>query len=215
MVLAQRQKYRSMEQNRKPRDKSTPYGHLIFNIFFKSTLQENTLVWLPIRVLYQDVIPSSDYFSSLRKKQAFRLKQQFVTKTLIPRILTKHITNDSMEKILAQYLKVQLYNVPLNWRPQLSWIVSNFQIKNVTKSYVFIYITQWNYEPTYLNSLKLWTMPCKATQDRCVMVKNSDKTWWSTGGGMANHSSILAFRTPWTVWKGKKTWHWKMNSPDQ
>ena len=98
MVLAQRQKSRSMEQNRKPRDKSTPYGHLIFNIFFKSTLQENTLVWLPIRVLYQDVIPSSDYFSSLRKKQAFRLKQQFVTKTLIPRTLTKYITNDSMKK---------------------------------------------------------------------------------------------------------------------
>ena len=107
------------------------------------------------------------------------------------------------KKILTQYLKVQLYNVPLNWRPQLSWIVSNFQIKNVTKSYVFIYITQWNYEPTYLNSVKLWTMPCKATRDRCIMVKNSDKTW-STGGGMANHSSILAFRTPWTVWKGKR-----------
>lgn len=39
-------------------------------------------------MLYQDLIPSSDYFSSLRKKQAFRLKQ-FVTKTLIPRILKK------------------------------------------------------------------------------------------------------------------------------
>ena len=33
MVLAQRQKYRSMEQNRRPRDKSTHlnYGHLIFD----------------------------------------------------------------------------------------------------------------------------------------------------------------------------------------
>ena len=32
MVLAKRQKYRSMEQNRKPRDKSThTYGHLIFD----------------------------------------------------------------------------------------------------------------------------------------------------------------------------------------
>jgi len=31
MVLAQRQKYRSMEQNRKPRDKPTHYGHLIFD----------------------------------------------------------------------------------------------------------------------------------------------------------------------------------------
>ena len=31
--------------------------------------------------------------------------------------------------------------------------------------------------------------------------------------GMANHFSLLALRTPWTVWKGKKIWHWKMNSP--
>ena len=33
--------------------------------------------------------------------------------------------------------------------------------------------------------------------------------------GMANHFSILALRTPWTVWKGKKIGHWKMNSPGQ
>ena len=31
MVQAQRQKYRSMEQNRKPRGKSHTYGHLIFD----------------------------------------------------------------------------------------------------------------------------------------------------------------------------------------
>ena len=30
MVLAQKQKYRSVEQDRKPRDKSMHYGHLIF-----------------------------------------------------------------------------------------------------------------------------------------------------------------------------------------
>ena len=33
--------------------------------------------------------------------------------------------------------------------------------------------------------------------------------------GMANHFCILALRTPWTVWKGKKIGHWKMNSPGQ
>ena len=27
------------------------------------------------------------------------------------------------------------------------------------------------------NSLKLWAMPCRATQDRWVMVESSDKTW--------------------------------------
>ena len=31
--------------------------------------------------------------------------------------------------------------------------------------------------------------------------------------GMANHFSILALRTPWTVWRGKKIGHWKVNSP--
>ena len=31
--------------------------------------------------------------------------------------------------------------------------------------------------------------------------------------GMANYFSILALRTPWTVWKGKKIGHWKRNSP--
>ena len=33
--------------------------------------------------------------------------------------------------------------------------------------------------------------------------------------GMANHFSILALGTPWTVWKGKKIGHRKMNSPGQ
>ena len=30
--------------------------------------------------------------------------------------------------------------------------------------------------------------------------------------GMANHFGILALRTPWTVWKDKKIWHWKMST---
>ena len=32
------------------------------------------------------------------------------------------------------------------------------------------------------NSMKLWAMPCRATQDKRVMVESSDKTW-STGEG--------------------------------
>ena len=64
------------------------------------------------------------------------------------------------------------------------------------------------------NSMKLWAMPCRATQDRWVMVESSDKMW-STGEGNGKPFSILALRTPWTVWKGKKIWHWKINSPGQ
>ena len=30
---------------------------------------------------------------------------------------------------------------------------------------------------------------------------------------MATHSGILAWKTPWTVWKGKKIWQWNMSLP--
>lgn len=48
-------------------------------------------------MLYLDLVPSSQILV-LQGKTGFQVKQQFVTKTLIPRILTKHITNDSMKK---------------------------------------------------------------------------------------------------------------------
>lgn len=67
-------------------------------------------------MLYLDLVPSS-HISVLQGKTGFQVKQQFVTKTLIPRILTEHITNESMKKILAQLTqKFGLYNVPLNWQ---------------------------------------------------------------------------------------------------
>ena len=49
-----------------------------------------------------------------------------------------------------------------------------------------------------------------------------DGSWWrgltecgSLEKGMANNFSILALRTPWTVWKGKIIGYWKRNSPRQ
>ena len=63
-------------------------------------------------------------------------------------------------------------------------------------------VTQWNYEPC------------------CVGPPKMNVSWWRVltkldplEEGMANHSSILALRTSWTVFKGKKIWHWKMSSP--
>ena len=54
------------------------------------------------------------------------------------------------------------------------------------------------------NSMKLWTTMVESSDKACPLEK-----------GMANHFSILGLRTPWTVWKGKKIGHWKMNSPGQ
>ena len=60
------------------------------------------------------------------------------------------------------------------------------------------------------NSMKLWAVLCKTTQDRMVIVKSSDKMW-SPGEKNGNPTSILAARTPWKAWKGKKIRHWKMS----
>ena len=47
--------------------------------------------------------------------------------------------------------------------------------------------------------MKLWAMPCRATQDRQVM--ESSGKMWSTGEGNGNHFSVLALRAPWPVRK--------------
>ena len=53
------------------------------------------------------------------------------------------------------------------------------------------------------NSMKLWAMPRRVTQDRQVIMKSSDKTW-STGGGNGKPLQyILAMRTQWIVWKSR------------
>ena len=53
-----------------------------------------------------------------------------------------------------------------------------------------------------------------ATQDGRVMVERFDRMW-STREGMANQFSILALRTPGTVWKGKMIGYWQRNTPGQ
>ena len=55
------------------------------------------------------------------------------------------------------------------------------------------------------NSMKLWAMTYRATQDRWAIVERSDKTR-SNGERNANHFNILALRTPWTLCKVKKIW---------
>ena len=63
-------------------------------------------------------------------------------------------------------------------------------------------LTQWNCEPCHVGQPK------------------TDGSWWrvlSKCGplekGMANHFSILALRTPWTVWKGKT--HYQLSTEKQ
>ena len=45
------------------------------------------------------------------------------------------------------------------------------------------------------NSMKLWAMPCRATQDKWVMVESSDKTW-STGEGNGKRLQYSCLESP-------------------
>ena len=62
-------------------------------------------------------------------------------------------------------------------------------------------LAQWNYEPCRFGPPKMegswWRVLTK-----CPLEK-----------GIANHISILVLKPSYTVWKGKKIWHWKMKSP--
>ena len=63
-------------------------------------------------------------------------------------------------------------------------------------------LTQWNYEPCPVGPPKMDESGWRVLTKHGPLEK-----------GMANHFSILASRTPRTLWKGKKIGHWKMNSP--
>ena len=53
------------------------------------------------------------------------------------------------------------------------------------------------------NSMKLWAMPCRATQDWWVMVESSDKTW-STGKENGKPFQHFCLENPMNSRKGKK-----------
>ena len=77
--------------------------------------------------------------------------------------------------------------------------------------------THWNHAHRKLvNLITLGPQP-SLTQWNQAMPAGQSKTggsWWKgltergpLEKGMASHFSILALRTPWTVWKSKKIWH--------
>ena len=53
------------------------------------------------------------------------------------------------------------------------------------------------------NSMELWSMPCRATQDRRVMLESSDKTW-STGEGSGKPLQYSCLENPMNSMKRQK-----------
>ena len=62
------------------------------------------------------------------------------------------------------------------------------------------------------NSVKLWAMPCRATQDGQVMVESSDKMW-STGEGNGKPLQYSCLENPMNSMKRQKDWCLKINFP--
>ena len=97
----------------------------------------------------------------------------------------------------------------------LTWVIRQVRVpfmKTVTRDGPFMdhrlvagkgaYVTQWRYEPCHAGSPKTNRSKWRVQTKHDPLEER-----------MANHSSILAARTPWTVWKGKKIWHQKMRPP--
>ena len=63
------------------------------------------------------------------------------------------------------------------------------------------------------NSMKLWVIPCRATQNRWVIVKSSDKMW-STGEGNDNLLQYSWLENPIESMTRQKIWHHKMSPQD-
>ena len=65
------------------------------------------------------------------------------------------------------------------------------------------WITALLWQRGMCNSMKLWVISCKPTQDRCITVKISDKMW-STGEGNGNPLQYYCLKTPMNSMKRQK-----------
>ena len=80
-------------------------------------------------------------------------------------------------------------------KPQLQETNQNRNYRKLTK--LIIWITSLS------DSMKLWAVPCRATQDGQVMVESSDKTW-STGGGNGKPLQYSCLENPMNSMKRQR-----------
>ena len=95
---------------------------------------------------------------------------------------------------LASSSLPQIFRVlPASPRGRLAGTTTKLPLPHTSSDFIFRPLL-----PILCNSMKLWAMLCRATQD--------GGSWWRAlkksgplENGMANHFSILGLRTPWTV----------------
>ena len=133
-------------------------------------------------------------------------------KTLLAFALLHFVLQGQSGLLLQVFLDFLLSHYsPLWWKRHLSLLLVVEGLINQSQKTNQTWPT-WT--TALCSSMKLWAMPCKATK--------MDGSWWRVlikhgllKKGMAKDCNILALRTPWTVWKSKNIWHWKISSPGQ
>ena len=82
--------------------------------------------------------------------------------------------------------------------------------------------THWDHNHRQVANLITWTTVLSNSMKLGHAVRGHPRrlSWWRglrrcrpLEKGMENHFSILALRTPWTVWKGKMIEYWKEKLP--
>ena len=115
-------------------------------------------------------------------------------------ISSSRVSTQSMDQICVSWIGRQILHHWTTGKPVCLCmsIYVNHNHRKLTK------LVKWI--TALSDSMKLWAMPCR--------VLKTDRSWWRVltkwgplEKGMANHFSVLALRTPWTVWKGKKIGH--------
>ena len=106
-----------------------------------------------------------------------------------------------LSKSLISYQEASISLLSLSIRRQTDWKPQSQK----TNQNVYV-------DHSLSNSMKLWAMPCRDTQDGQVMVESSDKTR-STGEENGKPLQYSCLENPMNSMKRHKIGHWKMNSP--
>ena len=97
--------------------------------------------------------------------------------------------------LLSQFLPSGSFQLPLILIHQRADRMKNHNHRKLTK------LITWT--TALSNSMKLWAMPCRATQDGEVMVESSDKMW-STGEGNGKPLQYSCLENPMNSMKRQK-----------
>jgi len=183
----------------KPIDNSTPgfpltiSGSLLKLMSIELVMPSNHLTLCNPLFLLPSVVPSIRVFSS---ESALHIRWQKYWS------FSFNISLSNEHSGLISF-RIGLFDLAV--QETLKSLLQHHSSKAVTLQHSVLFMVQFSHpymttvQSGLSNLMKLWVKPCRVTQGRWVIVKSFDKMW-STGGGNANHFSILAVRTPWTVW---------------